>query len=363
MDKILLEPIILEDTKNVEKLSQDLNEEVENFKPYIIKDVLLLSPGIWNGKKFSQESISNGYYKTDWSNKENYALIYSHDERAENWVGNAINRRLTEDGKLYGDLELYDKTLAIKLGKGKAKLGISAKIYGELSDEGDFDIARFNNFSVVYNPACTEAFINLSEGNGVVTSSTSQGSEIGNSHVNSEIDYGEDEEEKKKKKFDINKKGENNRENMEKEEVTKVDSNQSEELNSKLDLILDAVMKLSGRVEVLEKSEEEPVAETVVVEEIVVEEEPVVEEEELAEEEVIEEAVEEPKVEEKDSEKEELSSKLDEAKAEIALLKAKRSESEPKTFVELSKEALGPGSRNFSDMEMSLLNTLNKHLQ
>ena len=281
-----------------------------------------------------------------------------------------------------GDLEIYDRDLAIKLGKGKAKLGISAKIFGDLNDDSEFTISRFNNFSIVYDPACKDAFINLQEG-GIVTSDTSKGSEVGGSYVNREVDYGE--KEKKKKKLNTVKKEENNRENMEKEEVIKAELNQSEELNSKLDSIIDSVLKLSERMDVLEKSEEEVVEEKKEVteekskeeapaEEKSEEEAPAKEEpkEELEEkpkeesapaEEAKEEVKEEPKEEEKDSEKEELSSKLDEAKAEIALLKAEKSTTKPKTYIELSKQELGPGSRDFSNMEMGLLNALNKQVK
>lgn len=527
METILLDPTILEG----EYLS-DLTQEVQDFKPYLIKNVLLLSPGTWNGKVFTSDSIKNGFQKTDWSDKKNYELIYSHDEKAENWVGNVINRVLSDDGKLYGDLEIYDKDLAIKLGKGKAKLGISAKILGDYNEDTNiFNIEKFSNFSVVYNPACKEAFINLSDG-GVVTSVSSEGTSS-TQNVNRPIDYGEKEklseseefkssfnemlqdeksapskyshlksltenmeiknkidsiipdEERhykilmnlkdslnleedteslakvtdmegmrkrmgmsvsefyaipmnppsasklpmfdanhvrnalarinqikgvsqsqidsakrklmsKAKKFGIDshkdKKEENMKENMENNEV--IGKNDSEELNSKLNSILDAVVKLSERLDVLE-SQKVP---TNPVQKIIGDLEPAIgekkgdstndkEDDSDEDDKEKEEDKEDKKDEEKDdgdanevattksenknskpdskeklSQTENLSEKLESALTEIEKLKAARSNATSRTVL-LSKESLGKGARNFTPLEMNLLQALTEQVK
>jgi len=182
--------------------------------PVILKNKILLTPGKWNGLVFTEESIREGYELTDWDNKENYALIYDHDERAINWLGHVKNVRL-EKGNLVGDLEIWDRSLAEKLVLAGAKLGISARVLGIEDEQGLFHIKRFANFSIVYDPACKNAYINLS-GRALnkesllrlkpvdlsVTSSTEvSGDEIGG-NANEKKYYGK----KKKKKEDMSSK-------------------------------------------------------------------------------------------------------------------------------------------------------------
>ncbi|GEM_PF-3513658 len=419
MDKILLSPKIISNEKQTKNLSQNLEEEVKNFKPFLIKDVLLLSPGVWNDKIFSKESIIQGFYKTDWSNKENYALIYSHTELAENWVGNVINRQITEEGKLYGDLEIYDKDLAIKLGKGKAKLGISAKVAGDGTGP-EFFIDSYKNFSVVYDPACREAFINLTEG-GIVSSDTSKGNEVIESTVNEPIDYGEKEKlalitamEKKRKELGMTvsefyaaPRDPPSNSALPIFDVTHVRNalarfnqthfiNSEEKSKAKRKIITAAkkfnieITKLEEDLKKLKKEDKKENMEKVneveasVKEEATTEElnskitqildtlmllsekvdkleetkEEVVSEEEPVKEEPKEEIIEEPAKEEVSAVKE-LSEKLEKVNEQLAELSAKDKEPVSQTSFELSRESLGPGARNLSDFEMNLLNTLN----
>lgn len=145
-----------------ESVSQTFQQFKESGK-IILKDKVLLTPGEWNGLQFSAEEIKKGYEMTDWNNKDNYALIYDHDEKAINWLGNVINIRMSDSGELIGDLEIFDENLARKLTIGQAKLGISARVVGYENEEGELVNFTFENFSVVYDPACKNAYINLSE--------------------------------------------------------------------------------------------------------------------------------------------------------------------------------------------------------
>ncbi|MFW6172919.1 MAG: hypothetical protein ACOC5T_04170, partial [Elusimicrobiota bacterium] len=196
-----------------QEIVQDTSLNYEDGGDFIlIKDRVLLSPGNWNGLDFKKEEIEKAFQKTDWSNKQNYALIYDHDERATNWLGNVKNIRILEDGTLIGDLEVFDRNIGLKLTKGGAKLGISAKLLGMENEKGEFVNFTFNNFSVVYEPACKKAYINLSkdeiliklkelekrvkELEGETGASNSSGDEVGDATTNQKIKYGK----KKKKK-------------------------------------------------------------------------------------------------------------------------------------------------------------------
>lgn len=162
------------------------NKKYEIELPLVLKDKVLLTPGTWNGLGFSEEELQKGFKNTDWQDKDNYALIYDHDERATNWLGNVLNIKLSENNELIGDLEIWDESLALKLLYGKAKLGISARVLGTEDEEGNFIDFTFNNFSVVYEPACKNAYINLASNGGITSSTETQGEEIG-AHTNEPI--------------------------------------------------------------------------------------------------------------------------------------------------------------------------------
>ena len=209
-----IQSIRLSDTLNADINSLDSATVLEQFKTegkILLKNKVLLSPGVWNGLDFSQEEIAKAFTTTDWTDKYNYALIYDHDEKAINWLGNVLNIRLEGD-TLMGDLEILDEDLARKLTVGGAKLGISARVLGKEDEEGKFVNFTFNNFSVVYDPACKNAYINLSQDKvleeiqklreelikleaGVTGSAASAGSQIGGATTNQPIKYP-----KKKKK-------------------------------------------------------------------------------------------------------------------------------------------------------------------
>ena len=145
--------------------------------PFRISNVILLSPGKWNGLDFTAEDISTGFKLTDWSDKKNYELIKDHDDEplsVNGFVGYTTGIHLSQENEmdnngreipansLVGNLELWDKEMVVKLGFAKAKFGISAKLKGyELS--GRFFIQKYNNFSVVDNPACKMSYVNLAD--------------------------------------------------------------------------------------------------------------------------------------------------------------------------------------------------------
>jgi hypothetical protein len=296
----------------VRVLSQNIVQEssldYEDSGDFIlIKDRVLLSPGNWNGLDFTKEEIEKAFQNTNWSDKQNYALIYDHDERATNWLGNVRNIRLLDDGTLVGDLEIYDKEVGIKLTKGGAKLGISAKVLGIENSDGAFVNFLFNNFSVVYEPACKKAYINLSRDEILerlseldkrikeLEGETGYQDTKGDDETNSKNKYGK----KKKKKLedddldlteDIEEdltllKGGLNSVNMEKEEQTQpvetveevkeevvespveetvedeAESKESEELSSKLDKIATLLESMDKRIAKLEEVKEEVVEE------------------------------------------------------------------------------------------------------
>ena len=286
--------------------------------PYILKDKILLSPGVWNGLKFDKNQIALAFNNTDWSNKENFALIYDHDARASNWLGNVINRHLSEDGAVIGDLELFDEDLINKLVLGKAKLGISARVLGSENDLGEFENFTFNNFSVVYDPACKNAYINLSkdkqlekldniffelkeiikELSGESTSTVTSGASIDNACTVQKIKYGkkklEDDEEEEEEEIteldkskslsenlDIIERGSNmieqnmaENENViiEESKNLETEKNYSAELSDKLDKILLSLTELTKSITELNSKEVKLEEEVKEVEEVKVEE-------------------------------------------------------------------------------------------
>lgn len=294
------------------------NLELEGYKqemklPVTLKDKILLSPGQWNGLDFTKEEIVNAFNLTDWSDKKNYELIYDHeDDKASKWLGNVVNIRVNDEGFLLGDLEIFDESLAQKLVYGKAKLGISARVQGVEDEEGRFVNFTFKNFSIVGEPACKTAYINLSkeklidkiislekriEKLEVNSSESVKGSGVG-ANANHKI---KNDPDKKKKKEDENEESiqvkggqkstqkmeENEKiENQETEDSKEVESTEtedkseatsteepkeeskdeseesekpkeSEELSSKIDAILSEIRKLSERITKLEDSGED----------------------------------------------------------------------------------------------------------
>ena len=130
--------------------------------PMIFKNRLLFSHGILNNWHIHATEVTKSLDMTDWSDQKNRALYLSHTSRdAQKWVGRIANP-YTKDGELYGDLEIMDADLALKLGPGKAPLGVSAEIKWpkQYADPTDFS---YRSFAMVPNPEVPETMVNFSE--------------------------------------------------------------------------------------------------------------------------------------------------------------------------------------------------------
>lgn len=139
--------------------SEDLEKDVK--VPYIMKDKVLMAPGVWNNYFYTPDSVSNAYNQTDWEDKEIRSLFLDHeDKNAREWVGEVRNARMVGE-QVLGDLHIVDKSTAMKLAFG-AKMGISPKVTGE-EENGTMLDFLFDNFSVVINPAVKKAYINNSQ--------------------------------------------------------------------------------------------------------------------------------------------------------------------------------------------------------
>jgi len=151
-------------------LDGKVNDRVQRFEKYdLIKDVVLLTPGVWNGKNYTSEELANAFYNTDWSDPNILSIIADHNDDDENhiatsihdWLGYVENPRIIGTN-LLGDVRLYDPEQRNKVVDAKAKFGISAKLQG-MNVGGIVKDFTFKNFSVVTTPACKNAYFNLSQ--------------------------------------------------------------------------------------------------------------------------------------------------------------------------------------------------------
>jgi hypothetical protein len=143
----------------LERIKDNGKLDLENIKiPFVMKDKILMSPGVWNNYYYSPKSISEAFMKTRWDSKEIRSLYADHeDRRSREWIGEVTNARMQGDD-LIGDLVIVDKSTAQKLAYG-AKMGISPKVHG-VEDSSEMVNFEFDNFSVVINPAVKTAYIN-----------------------------------------------------------------------------------------------------------------------------------------------------------------------------------------------------------
>ena len=136
--------------------STDLEGDVK--LPYVMKNKILMSPGVWNGYFYSAGTIRLAFENTDWDQKEVRSLFNDHEDlRSREWIGEVRNVRMDGDDVI-GDLYIVDKATAIKLAYG-AKMGISPKVTGR-EEAGEMLHFLFDNMSVVINPAVKTAYIN-----------------------------------------------------------------------------------------------------------------------------------------------------------------------------------------------------------
>ena len=132
--------------------------------PVVVLNRLLISAGTWNGNEYSAKEIGEGFARTNWSDKDKISLWLNHDDKnTAAFVGYVKNPTLASEGRVFGDLEIWDEKTAILLTQAMAKFGVSAKIKGEEDKRGKINNFTFENFSIVTVPACSEAYINLSK--------------------------------------------------------------------------------------------------------------------------------------------------------------------------------------------------------
>jgi hypothetical protein len=152
--------------------------DINNIKlPYVIRDVLLFTPGKHNNLEYSDESINYAYQNTDWNDKT-LALYLDHEDNytysnsgrkdvergasVRNWVGHVANITFKNKG-IRGDLYLLDMDTARKLAYG-AKFGISPRGKAMIAPgQMMTDRALVENFAIVVNPAIKTAYINNGE--------------------------------------------------------------------------------------------------------------------------------------------------------------------------------------------------------
>jgi len=149
----------------INPIIHELSESSDFKIPATISNVVLMAPGMWNDVHYSSDDIQEAFQNTDWGNKDVVSLIADHADKplsVNDWLGWVKNPRLENDAVI-GDLEIYDESSAMKLLKAKAKFGISPKVAGFEDDSRFFRNFTFENFSLVTNPACKKAYINLSE--------------------------------------------------------------------------------------------------------------------------------------------------------------------------------------------------------
>lgn len=130
--------------------------------PVVFKDKLLFSSGIHNNLSILQEEIEKSLNLTNWEDQRTRSLFFAHSARdAQKWVGRVNNPHII-NGQLFGDLEIHDADLALKLTYGKAPIGVSAEIRWppQYNDPIDF---TYRGFAMVPNPELPDTMINFSE--------------------------------------------------------------------------------------------------------------------------------------------------------------------------------------------------------
>lgn len=137
--------------------------------PLTIKDQLILSPGVWNGTEFTEENINSALQNTDLSDTGVLNLYLDHQDTENptpkavgNWAGFVRNLRYVEGQGLFGDLEIWHP-MAEQWKKARPKFGVSATLAGPGGEQEDIREFRIESASIVHDPACKPALLNLSK--------------------------------------------------------------------------------------------------------------------------------------------------------------------------------------------------------
>lgn len=136
-----------------------------NELPRVFKDVILLSPGVWNGIEYTGSEIQKAYENTDWAIKQKSFLYLDHQDTksrgVETWAGYVRNVRMLNN-ELHGDLEIWHPWAAFYLSAAKAQFGVSATLRGFENKENNLmQNFKYISWSIVTDPACKPAMINL----------------------------------------------------------------------------------------------------------------------------------------------------------------------------------------------------------
>jgi hypothetical protein len=141
--------------------------------PVTFTKQLLFKAGNMNGLYLPVEEINKAPTNTIWD-KFNSSLIYSHkdtnkitkqptEDYAEAWAGNVKNV-FSDNGYIYGDVNVYEPNAALGLKYGDAPIAISAGIKYREGINGEARDISFRNFSLITNPAVKDKdiFFNFS---------------------------------------------------------------------------------------------------------------------------------------------------------------------------------------------------------
>ena len=130
--------------------------------PLIYKNTLLFKAGEWKHLSFSKEVVDKSVKDTKWSSLSK-RLYINHDnaDKFGSWCGKVENVH-SNQGAVYGDVEIWDADKALKLLHGGSPFAISADIeYQE--NEGNIDRVIFTGFALEYDPGVRDINMYLSD--------------------------------------------------------------------------------------------------------------------------------------------------------------------------------------------------------
>ena len=203
------------------ELANSMNDLNDIKLPFVVPNVTLMSPGIWNNNYYDSNEIRKAYENTDCSNEANSLLFWDHNDRvARDLIGSVKNIRYKGD-TVAGDLYIINEDAARAVLWSKMNgglIGISPKVRGR-GENGRVKDFTFENYSVVVEPAIKTAYIN-SQSRGenmteikelpqedLVTISKKELQELVDKMIKEKIpkdeDKPEDEEDKKKDKKEM----------------------------------------------------------------------------------------------------------------------------------------------------------------
>jgi hypothetical protein len=131
--------------------------------PLIFKNQLLFKAGEWNHLTFSKEAVEKSVRNTKWSSLSKRLYTY-HDNATKfgEWNGTVENVH-TEDGNVFGDVQIWDADKALKLLHGKSPFAISADMEYKEDGQGNIDTIVFTGFALEYDPGVRDLNMYLSD--------------------------------------------------------------------------------------------------------------------------------------------------------------------------------------------------------